>query len=92
MNQSPREDEVFRPLGTAFVQGRMSGTDFEEQFIRFWKLYRDNHVSTSTKVDKLFTDVDAFCGDPELWEEGDLDEDALRAEVARYLQKWQDRQ
>ena len=78
-------DEAFRALGAAFTQGRMTGIEFEREFLALWRLYRDHGVPTSEEIDQLFTDVDTFCGDPELWEEGDLDEDGLRAAVARSL-------
>jgi hypothetical protein len=78
-------DETFQTLGTAFVERRMSGIAFEAEFLKFWRLYRDSGVPTSSAVDAVFTDVDVFCGDPELWEEGDLDEDGLREAVGRFL-------
>lgn len=78
-------DRVFHSLSTAFSQGRMTGIEFEQEFLRLWRLYRDSGVSTSDEVDQVFTDVDSFCGDPDLWEEGDLDENRLREAVRRFL-------
>lgn len=78
-------DETFRTLSVAFIERRMSGVEFEAEFLKFWRLYRDGGVPTTSAVDTVFTDVDVFCGDPELWEEGDLDEDGLREAVRRLL-------
>ena len=78
-------DDVFDALGNAFVQGRMTGTEFERAFMEVWKTFRDCRVPTSEAVDQLFTDVDVFCGDPELFEDGDLDEQGLRRAVTHFL-------
>ncbi|GAA1660565.1 hypothetical protein GCM10009830_02040 [Glycomyces endophyticus] len=78
-------DDVFDAIGSAFVQGRMSGTEFEREFMNRWRTMRDHGVPTSDAVDQLFTDVDVFCGDPELFEEGDLDEAGLRSAVVEFL-------
>lgn len=78
-------DRVFSSLSTAFSQGRMTGIEFEKEFLSLWRRYRDSGVPTSDEVDQLFTDVDSFCGDPYLWEEGDLDDKGLREAVRRYL-------
>lgn len=78
-------DDVFGALGAAFVQGRMTGLEFEREFMEVWRLFRDHGVPTSEEVDRLFTDVDAFCADPELFEDGDLDEDGLRRAVADFI-------
>jgi hypothetical protein len=85
MNQL--HDEAFRTLGVAFIERRMSGVEFEAEFLKFWRLYRDSGVPTTSTVDELFADVDAFCGDPDLWEEGDLDEGGLLDAVRRFL-RW----
>ncbi len=78
-------DRAFGELAAALVDGRITGPAFEEQFLKLWRLYRDNHVATSSTVDELFTEVDAYCADPELREEGDLDDAGLRAAVGAFL-------
>lgn len=79
-------DRVFQELAAALVGGRISGPEFEQRFLEVWRIYRDNHVATSSAVDTLFTDVDAYCGDPDLWEDGDLDDEGLRGAATTFLE------
>lgn len=78
-------DNEFRALGAVFAQGRMTASEFEGAYLILWRRYRDLGVPTSKAVDRLFADVDVFCGDPELRDSGDLDEEGLRAAVVRFL-------
>ena len=78
-------DRVFRAVATAFTEYRVTGTEFESDFMELWRVFRDSKVATSQPVDELFTEVDTFCGDPDLWEKGDLDEEDLRSAAARFL-------
>ncbi|MFC3491255.1 colicin immunity domain-containing protein [Glycomyces rhizosphaerae] len=78
-------DNEFRALGAVFAQGRMTAIAFEGAYLNLWRRYRDLGVPTTKEVDRLFTDVDVFCCDPELRNAGDLDEEGLRAVVVRFL-------
>jgi hypothetical protein len=79
------DEQVFRDLAAALVRRRLTGPAFEAAFSAHWRHCRDRGVRTSDAVDRLFTDVDAFCADPALREPGDLDEAGLREAVERFL-------
>jgi len=62
-----------------FLDHRMSAEDFERQYLNLFK----NETAWMTiaefsPLERLFIAVDAFCPDPTLRSEDDLDEDQLR--------------
>lgn len=75
-------------LISSFVEGKISANEFESQYL---KLYKNDPTPWSEELfsvlDGLFADVDAFCPDPDLRDEGDLDEDQLRQRSAAALEK-----
>jgi len=67
-------------LLTSFTQSKLSATEFES---RFFELFKHDETDWPEPVflvlDRLFGAVDAFCVDPKLREERDLDEEQLRS-------------
>jgi hypothetical protein len=62
-----------------FLDHRMSAEDFERQYLRLFKNETAGMtIAEFSPLDRLFTAVDAFCPDPSLRSEDDLDEDQLR--------------
>lgn len=63
-----------------FLSGGCSAIEFETEYLR---VFTDDDAERPDKVfrvlDRLFAEVDAFVADPELRDEGDLDEEGLRA-------------
>jgi hypothetical protein len=62
-----------------FLASRTAATEFESRYLR---LFKTDSVRRPDRVfqvlDELFADIDSFVSDPELRDEGDLDEAALR--------------
>jgi hypothetical protein len=62
-----------------FVSGAIDAPTFESTYLTMFKNESARLPDTAfTVLDQLFGDVDAFCGDPALRGEADLDEEALR--------------
>lgn len=76
----------YRQLIQSFLDRRITAAEFEEGFLSSFKS-EPNGMSHSLflLLDKLFSDVDAFCADEELREDDDLDEDQLREACAEAL-------
>lgn len=69
-----------------FLDGHLSAGDFEMAYLRRFKSEtRTMPPSAFRALDRLFAAVDAYCGDPELRDEGDLDEAGLRRAARRAL-------
>ena len=53
-----------------FLKNKISGKEFEKNYIDLWRMIRDGNIVFSTKIhnilDKLFTDVDCFVFDKKL--------------------------
>ncbi len=85
----------WRSLLESFVEGRMSGPDFERAFLDAWRHDRDNGIRVARAVDTLFYEVDAYCADPALRGPNDIDEAALlaatREALARFDEPWPER-
>jgi hypothetical protein len=71
-----------------FVDGRISASTFESDYLRMFKNEKTFFAPHVFEVlDELFADVDAFCPDPALRSEGDLSEEQLRVKCAEVLNK-----
>lgn len=91
------EDEVeyvlqlFTSLMQRFVDGSISAAIFEKEYIAIRNQYIDDdrcnfvNANSNFSLSKVFTAVDAYCGDDSLRDESDLDEDALRQIVISAL-------
>ncbi|MCB9009426.1 MAG: hypothetical protein H6656_19045 [Ardenticatenaceae bacterium] len=76
---STRELEPYTTLLLTFVNGQISASEFERQYL---DLYLQDETIWSddlfAMLEKLFGDVDAFVADLSLRDAGDLDEKQLR--------------
>lgn len=71
-----------------FVSGAMDATAFESAYLKMFKNESARLPNTAfTVLDELFGDVDAFCADPVLRGESDLDEDTLRRHASAALRE-----
>lgn len=73
----------------SFLSRNISAPDFEVNYLKEWRYYRDADIVKNTDehtqryFDSVFSAVDAYCSDPELIEADDFTEDELREEVTR---------
>ena len=66
-----------------FVDNKITADEFERRFIQLFK--GDNNLQPGTEfkiLDKLFADVDAYCGDSDLIEDPRFDIDAVQLQVS----------
>lgn len=71
-----------------FVSKAIDGRTFESAYLNMFKNESARLPDTAfTVLDQLFADVDAFCHDPALREESDLDEDELRSHSSAALRE-----
>jgi hypothetical protein len=78
-------DEYTALIGN-FVNGKIAAQEFEKRFLEEFKNETITFdPQTSGVLDWLFTAVDAFCPDPELCDEDDLNERQLRDKAAEAL-------
>lgn len=78
--------QSFRNILRAFVRGEMSAGDFEARFIETWNAAPDGSLGEAfAALEQMFFDVDAFCLDPALRDDGDLDEAGLTASAEKTL-------
>lgn len=72
--------EKYVTLIRRFLDRRMNVEDFERQYLKLFKNETAGMtIAEFSPLERLFTAVDAFCPDPSLRSEDDLDEDQLRA-------------
>ncbi len=76
------EDQDLSPyihLIESFVENKIDANEFERSYLLMFK--NDTNSWTEAEYENLnhlFGEVDAFCADPELRGESDIDEDQLR--------------
>lgn len=71
-----------------FVCRTIDATTFEAAYLKMFKNETAHLPDTAfTVLEQLFGDVDAFCVDPALRGESDLDEDALRSHSSAALRE-----
>ena len=80
--------EKYIKLLQEFVSNHISAAEFEQAFIQLFT--NDNNLLPSRefqRLDKLFADVDAYCGDPNLIEDTrfDIGEAELRLSAEETL-------
>lgn len=89
------ETAPWRALLSAFADGAVGGPAFERAFLDLWRLAGDAGDRVPYAIDLLFYEVDAYCADPLLFQDGDNTEDMLmdhaRAALARLHAPWPDR-
>ncbi len=75
-------------LISLFVAGNISAVEFEHRYLTLFKNDSTDYSETLFLIlDQLFGDVDAFCADPLLRDEFDLDEQQLRQACIQTLEK-----
>ncbi|RBL82598.1 colicin immunity protein [Streptomyces cavourensis] len=76
----------------SFLSGRLTASVFSEAYIELWRIERDNDLllhdapALSECLSSIFCAADMYYP-AEFREEHEFDEDQLRAEVARWVQK-----
>jgi hypothetical protein len=71
-------EKEWRALLQSFVMGELDGLTFERRFLDGWRSDRDTLGTSPYAIERLFYEVDAYCGYPELRGPQDLDEAGLR--------------
>jgi len=81
----------FVTLARAFVEGRLSASEFEMIFLSVFRGEGDVFSEVRTReLHKLFSDVDAYCDDPEMRDAGDLNDSDLLVSARAFLEAVQD--
>jgi hypothetical protein len=74
-----------------FLNNEIDPTTFENSYLQLFKNEQRILPSNLFRIlDGLFADVDAFCSDPALCGQEDLDEKELRIRCAKALKQLQD--
>ncbi|MEN8218229.1 MAG: colicin immunity domain-containing protein [Pseudomonadota bacterium] len=69
----------YETLTNSFVQGQLSATKFETEFLKLFEYDNTDFTEEEYKIlNTLFWAVENFCSHPELRDDGDLDEIQLR--------------
>lgn len=80
--------EKYKLLIARFVGGKITAEQFESAYLEVFK----NEVNTLPNdafvvLNKLFLDVDEYCGDPTLRDDEDLDDEMLMSSAKEALKK-----
>ncbi|WP_139308834.1 colicin immunity domain-containing protein [Pantoea sp. 1.19] len=79
----------------SFVSGAITAQEFENQYTISWRKHRDSDDSKSPNkdtqryFDSVFSAVDAYCSDPSLIDDEDLDDQGLLEMVLSLKTIWQ---
>ncbi|WP_080646754.1 colicin immunity domain-containing protein [Salinispora arenicola] len=74
------------PRLRALVEGRLSPEEFETVFLSVFRGEGDVFAERETQaLHELFTSVDAYCADPALRDDRDLDEVGLAAAASAFV-------
>jgi len=71
----------------AFVRGKIKPEIFEKEYLKLFKNDSGRVKQEFVILDEIFADVDAFCNEPELCDEDDIDEYELKQRCIRSLGK-----
>ncbi|WP_084713086.1 colicin immunity domain-containing protein [Streptacidiphilus rugosus] len=78
--------EPFRVAAVAFLDGRISAPEFETLFLALFRGVGEGlYAPIAQELDRLFGAVDAYCSDPELRDEFDIDEQGLHHAVTDFV-------
>ena len=75
--------EKYIKLLQSFADSKISADQFEQQFLQMFK--SDNNLQPGREfqiLDKLFSDVDAYCSDPDLIEDPRFDIGEVQLQVS----------
>lgn len=82
--------EQYIALLSSFVADKIDAADFEREYLKLFKEDTTERAEAEFEIlDGLFGDVDAFCDDPELRDENDLDEFELKEKSKLALERLQ---
>jgi hypothetical protein len=74
-------------VARALVDGRLSAQEFETVFLSIFNGEGDVFPDVETRaLHRLFSDVDAYCADPDLRNSSDIDGVELIASACRFLE------
>lgn len=79
----------------SFVSGDLDASEFEKKYSASWREHRDSDGSMSRDkdaqryFDSVFSAVDAYCDDPELRDDDDLDQQGLLDGVINLKTSWE---
>jgi hypothetical protein len=77
-------------LISSFVTDKITATDFEREYLKLFKADETEWPEAEFAIlDELFGEVDAFCADPQLRDENDLDEYELKERCKVALERLQ---
>lgn len=80
--------EQYILLITQFIAGDIAASQFEMSYMDMFKNeYREFPEDVYDVLNGLFSDVDAYCGDPELRDDEDLDDEQLLGSAKEALKK-----
>lgn len=83
--------EKYILLITQFVLGEITAPQFEDRYLVMFRNETDQFPEHVYKVlNKLFTDVDSYCGDPDLRDDEDLDDGGLQSCAKEALTRLKD--
>ena len=75
-------------LMKSFVENKIDANEFERRYLSMFKSDTNSWTEAEYEtLNNLFGEVDAFCADPELRDEGDIDEEQLREATRKTLAK-----
>lgn len=77
--------EPWTSLMQRFIDGALDGPRFERGFLDAFREKRDAGERVPYAADLMFYEVDAYCADPALRGENDLDEAGLRNAARRLI-------
>jgi len=78
-----------------FISGNIAAEEFEEHYSTLWRRHRDSvepktaDADTQRYFDSVFSAVDAYCSDPELFDEDDLDDRGLVDAISILKAAWE---
>lgn len=73
-------------LMKSFIENKIDANEFERSYLLMFKNDTSSWAEAEYEdLNNLFAEVDAFCADPELRGENDIDEDQLREAVKTTL-------
>ncbi len=76
--------EHYISLITQFVSGEITASQFEASYL---EMTRELPEDAYDVLNDLFSNVDAYCGDPELRDDDDLDDEELLNSAKQALKK-----
>lgn len=75
MRHSAALEQEYVRLIESFASGALGATDFEREFLQLFSEHPPTFPSRwGSLVEEYMTSVDAFCADPSLRDENDIDE------------------